>query len=220
MTGERRGPYSKTPEVRRRIIEAATELFSVSGFHGATVKDIAERAGLTAKGVGHHFASKDELFMAVLGQRELAAGQLMAEPFDNRRLVQVLLGVFEGNLRTPYLVQLHAVISAEAAHAGHPGHAHYKVRYDSLRDGLAASLEKLRAEGLVISPLDSTILASSIIAMMDGLQVQWLYSPEMVDAGEALRMYLSGIIDAEWISRPEVGDAELNVTTARGGADC
>jgi TetR/AcrR family transcriptional regulator len=51
-------------ETRRRIIEAAAEAFSELGFHGASTREIAARAGANQGLITYHFRSKDELWRA------------------------------------------------------------------------------------------------------------------------------------------------------------
>src|SRR5699024_5833126 len=51
--------------LRERIIQASLYLFEKEGFHGATVKQIVERAGTSKGGFYHHFASKDELLFVI-----------------------------------------------------------------------------------------------------------------------------------------------------------
>ena len=50
---------------RRRILDAATELMTASGFHPVAIDDIATRAGTTRPTVYRHFGSKIGLFEAV-----------------------------------------------------------------------------------------------------------------------------------------------------------
>lgn len=52
-------------ETRRRIVEAATGAFSELGFHGASTREIAARAGANQGLITYHFRSKDELWKAV-----------------------------------------------------------------------------------------------------------------------------------------------------------
>ena len=57
----------RDPEAsRRRILEAATNVFAVQGLEGARVNDIAEKAGLNKRMLYHYFGKKDALFGAVL----------------------------------------------------------------------------------------------------------------------------------------------------------
>ena len=53
-------------DTKRRIIDAAYELFYKDGFARAGVDAIAERAGVTKRTLYQHFDSKDALVAAVL----------------------------------------------------------------------------------------------------------------------------------------------------------
>jgi AcrR family transcriptional regulator len=53
-------------QTRARLLEAAETVFAENGFGEATLSQIAERAGYTRGAVYANFASKDELFLAVL----------------------------------------------------------------------------------------------------------------------------------------------------------
>jgi TetR/AcrR family transcriptional regulator, regulator of cefoperazone and chloramphenicol sensitivity len=59
-----------TPEARRstkdRLIAAAAELFAEHGFHGTTMRDIAERAGANLAASNYHYGSKKALYLEVL----------------------------------------------------------------------------------------------------------------------------------------------------------
>jgi TetR/AcrR family transcriptional regulator len=68
----------------RAILQAATELFAQESFASVAVGAIAERAGVSKSNVFHHFASKEELFLAVMREAGAShaefAEQLLAEP--------------------------------------------------------------------------------------------------------------------------------------------
>jgi AcrR family transcriptional regulator len=57
---------------RAHLIEAAEDVFARPGFHGASVDEVADVAGYTKGAVYSNFASKDELFLAVLHTRQQA----------------------------------------------------------------------------------------------------------------------------------------------------
>lgn len=64
-------------EQRRRILAAATQVFSTLGFDGAKTRDIAEEAGLPEAAIYRHFRSKEELFSeAILARVERLAEEL------------------------------------------------------------------------------------------------------------------------------------------------
>jgi TetR/AcrR family fatty acid metabolism transcriptional regulator len=60
---------ARSAQTRERIIAAATEVFARSGFHGAKVADIAERAGIAYGLVYHYFHNKDDILAAIFTER-------------------------------------------------------------------------------------------------------------------------------------------------------
>lgn len=66
MTGDER---------REQIIATAVELFSKHGFSGTTTKKIAAAAGVSEAMVFRHFASKDELYEAILHSKVCQGGE-------------------------------------------------------------------------------------------------------------------------------------------------
>jgi AcrR family transcriptional regulator len=57
---------SKGEQTRALLVEAAFRQFTAQGFHGASMRQIAEDAGLAVGGIYNHFANKDEMFKAVM----------------------------------------------------------------------------------------------------------------------------------------------------------
>jgi len=57
---------SAAEDTRGRILDAATELFNERGYAGTSIRDIAERTGMTKGSLYYHFASKDELLYAIV----------------------------------------------------------------------------------------------------------------------------------------------------------
>ena len=51
-----------------QILDAALDLFSHQGYRATSIRDIAERAGVSTGNVYHHFKDKDAIFRALLDQ--------------------------------------------------------------------------------------------------------------------------------------------------------
>ena len=63
-------PTRMRAETRRnQIVEVAAELFASRGFSGTTTKEIAEGAGVSEAIIFRHFASKDQLYAAILDHK-------------------------------------------------------------------------------------------------------------------------------------------------------
>ncbi|MEZ4728347.1 MAG: TetR/AcrR family transcriptional regulator [Caldilineaceae bacterium] len=57
---------SKGQQTRERLLEAALQQFVANGYHGASMRQIAESAGLALGGIYNHFSSKEEILKAVI----------------------------------------------------------------------------------------------------------------------------------------------------------
>jgi AcrR family transcriptional regulator len=62
-----------------RILSAAENVFARFGYRRASMSQIAEDAGLTRQALYHHYASKETLFRAVVGQLHECAYEAEAE---------------------------------------------------------------------------------------------------------------------------------------------
>jgi len=83
------------PAPARRLLLAAVEAFSATGYHATTTRDIASRAGMSPAGVYVHFRSKEELLyrICLIGHRNsletvrAAAGRAGDDPAEQLRAV-------------------------------------------------------------------------------------------------------------------------------------
>ena len=180
---------TKGQRTRARVLDAAAELFSGSGFHAVSLRDIAARAGMTHAGLLHHFPGKEALLIEVLGRRDREDAHVIfrldpdTEPRD---FLAQLVGIAHRNMNTPGLVGLHAKISAEAADPEHPAHRYFVERYRLLRDRLTRAFAALAARTAPPGDYDPALPAQMLLAQMDGLQTQWLLEPDAVDMRAAM----------------------------------
>lgn len=58
----------KTTDTKERILDAALDLFSVCGFEGVSVKEIAQAVGIKDSSLYKHFSSKQEIYDTLLEQ--------------------------------------------------------------------------------------------------------------------------------------------------------
>ncbi|SDT60572.1 TetR/AcrR family transcriptional regulator [Actinoplanes derwentensis] len=170
-------------ERRRQILEMTTKLIAERGFWGLSMQDVADGCGLTVPGMLHHVGSKDSLLVAVLEYRDEQDAQSLADKLgrpvqqlwsDGRiSLAEVCTAVVARNAEQPEIVRLFAVLEAESLAPGHPAHAYFRVRQSNTLSQFAGL-----ADPAVADPRE---LAAQVVAMMDGLQIQWLREPETVD---------------------------------------
>jgi AcrR family transcriptional regulator len=192
MSGGPRGSYAKGRERREQIVEAAREAFAANGYRGTTIAHIAERTGLTDAGVLHHFASKEELLLTVLERRDAQGRQRVASAAAaTGSFMGALLALCEENAASPGMIRLFTVMAAESIDRAHPGHALFHARYARLRRTCAGELRVAQERGEVDPGIDPDVVAPQILAMFDGLQLQWLLDPGEVDMVAVMRDFLA-----------------------------
>ena len=198
VTGKVRGEYAKSSVRRQQILEAALEVFSASGYHKGSLRDVAERAGLSQAGLLHHFPSKIELTAAVLAWRDdLSRSQFGTADLSGSATIVDLVDLVEHNQSTPMLVELYATLSAEAATPGHPLFDYFARRYAWVVDFTRAAFERAAEAGQLRPGVDPGSAARGLIALMDGLQIQWLYDRASVDMTTEVRVYLRSLLAVE-----------------------
>jgi AcrR family transcriptional regulator len=122
----------RQPEVRERILKAATELFARVGFHATTTRAVCERARVPLGSLHYHFGGKEALYTAVVEsllehEAELVnviEGELAAPPARNwgmrRRLERVLQYWIEFHFEHPEIARIGLHRVAEHGRAGSP----------------------------------------------------------------------------------------------------
>ncbi|MFE5857919.1 TetR/AcrR family transcriptional regulator [Streptomyces sp. NPDC056500] len=185
-----RGPYAKTSAKRRTILDAALAAYSEAGSRKVSVRDIAQRVGMTDAGVLHHFGSREALLTAVLEARDASVEATTRATVDGP--ASGLEGVLTQNAATPGLVKLFVDVAAAAAEPDHPAHEFFTDRYERYRSDIAFAYSNLTsdmAEASSVSPVDPDWVARILLAATDGLQLQWLLKPDIDMAADLAALH-------------------------------
>ena len=182
-------PRLPAAERRRQIIDVTSAVIAERGFWGLSMQDVADRCGLTVPGVLRHVSSKTGLLIAVLEHRDVEDARSLRVQLgvgahevpdewsvdgpDGVGLRQLCSATMRRNAEQPEIVRLFTVLEAESLTPSHPAHSYFAKRQRQATAAFASL-----AKGLSDDP-DS--LARHIVAMMDGLQIQWLRTPETFD---------------------------------------
>jgi len=190
-------PRPETERKRKEILRAAIETFGTKGSANGTLADIAEQVGITHAGVLHHFGSKQNLLLEVLEFRDqddvahLAGQHIPGGP----ALFAHLVGTAQRNTLRPGIVQVYTVLSAESVTDEHPAKAYFHDRYRVLRGEVDAAFRELCAQEGVTDPATIADASAAILAVMDGLQLQWLLDPTAVDLARASEFAIQAIVN-------------------------
>jgi AcrR family transcriptional regulator len=200
------GTRSRPATARKRteILKAAIETFGAKGSTNGTLADIAEQVGMTHAGVLHHFGSKQKLLLEVLDYRDRSDPGLVDQhiPGGPEHFLHLVRTAYSNALR-PGIVQVYTVLSSESVTDDHPGRPYFEERYRVLRREIRDAFEQLCAQQGVTDRATIDTASASILAVMDGLQLQWLLEPAALDLGAATEFAIRAIVTG--VLRPGPG---------------
>lgn len=182
---------------RQDILRAGFEVFSRAGFKGGSLAQIAEIVGMTEAGILHHFKTKANLLTAVLGYRDdITLERFDITNSDGIKFVRSWLDLIDYNVSIPGMVELFCVMSAESTSEEHPAHEYFKERYAITISTAKASMIDLQNNGYIGKDAVPEDLGRALIALSDGLQVQWLLDRKW-DMIEEHKSFFRRILTAE-----------------------
>ena len=155
-------------ERRRQIIESAATLFSQKGFRGTTTREIAQTVGVSEAMLFKHFATKEELYAAIIEVKSHAVHALdavvaAAEREDDaevlRALAREMIERIGGDSTLLRLTLFSALEGHELSEMFFG--KHHKVFYDHL-----AAYIRTRIEDGAFRPIDPLLAARAFIGMV------------------------------------------------------
>jgi len=200
-------------------------MFISQGFHATTVESIAQACGLTKGAVYFHFQDKAALLIALLDRIDdqiytpLLEESVTGTQSPPRKLLRYLYKISAVGGADIESVVLPVVISVEFKNAESDAIGErVSLLYDKIRAALNVIISQGRRSGDFIADIRSAEQVSAILAMHDGVAIEWMRSRGSV-SGRGLvhafsRMCLRGIL-----SDPTVCDALLEETFGRSGGD-
>lgn len=190
----RRAP--KGEKRREELLDAALQVFSLEGYTGASMAQIAGIVGISVAGVLHHFPNKISLLMGVLQRRD-EVSQRIADEVRGENTLTGFLGslraINRSNASAPGVVRAFTILNAESLLDNQPAWQWFQTRYQTIHGRVLAQLQALVEAGEVRSEVNLSGLVEEILAMMDGLQIQWLRFPERFDLVQRFDDYIARV---------------------------
>lgn len=180
---------AKGTATREHILATATAMFGESGYRGSSLRDIALRAGITHPGLLYHFPTKESLLLEVLRRRDALDDDAHA-PAVGLAQLEGLVDIARDNAERRGIIELFATLSAEATSPDHPAHAYFTERYERVVAIVRRAYEELAEAGGLRAGIDPDDAARQWVALMDGLQIQWLLDPGRTHMARVLEHHL------------------------------
>jgi AcrR family transcriptional regulator len=192
----------KQADTRCRLIQAAGKVFAQRGLHHASIDDVAEQAGFTKGAFYANFSSKEELFLAMLDERFAArlAELERTTGTDETPEEQARQAGADFSRAIASDPEWERLFFEFAAHAGRNDQFRVELvkRYRELR----AHIEELyrrrieRDESMQESPVALDKLALMTFAMVNGMALEKMLEPDLVDDdlyGTMLMVFFTGL---------------------------
>ncbi len=191
-TQGKRTQAERTATSKKKILEEATRLFGEKGFKSTKLSEVADAVDMTEPGVLHHFQSKENLLLSVLEERDRIDSENYFHAINHHGfdLFKALKSLIEHNSKVPNIVQLFTILVAESIPSDQPGHDFFINRYQNIRKICVDLLEKAKLQGEIRRDIPCEDLAIMMMALMDGLQIQWLLEPDQINMSRVFNLYL------------------------------
>lgn len=209
---------------RAAILEAARELFLGKGFRASSVEEIAEAAGFSTGAVYSNFQNKTAIGIAVIDAlyttEQQRADALLAEAIERGQPWYEAVAVWaETAIGNPQWGRLEMEVFAFSAGERSPASVRAaSERYADFRTRIAVLIDAAAHENGVSPALDSTTLATAVVAFGLGLGMQRAADPGL-PAAEVFTGVLREMVaaaGARWrespgqscsSAPPEIGDS-------------
>ncbi len=175
------------PDARERLLEAAISSLQEEGYARTTTRGIVARAGLHLPAVNYYFGSKDRLLQDAIvealrrwGETTMSSADAVAaegaSPAEQLRSSLVRYTTTLADDR-PYVVA--AAEAFAQASRSEELRGRLAAAYGELRDRVVAGITQAAADiGAEPDTEQVEAIASTLIALFDGLALQWLIDPE------------------------------------------
>lgn len=166
-----RAPRLPREERRQQVLAAALEVFSTSGYHSASMDEIAEEAGVSKPVLYQHFPGKLELYLelldAGLGQL-LEAAEAALSATDNATRVSAMVDAFFSFVADPHGA-FRLVFESDMANDDA-----VRERVDAADLTLARMAAAVIADDTGLSDEEALLLASGMLGLVQVSARRWM----------------------------------------------
>jgi AcrR family transcriptional regulator len=173
-------------ETRRRLLDAAWQVFAEKGFEGCSVDDLVERAGYSKGAFYSNFESKDAIFLELLKEHKAQMLGRLESLLEADCSVEELLGRLEIYNRNLEKDTIWCLLSVEFQVRAAREPAFQKVfaelsRVDQAK--VARFIEGLFQRAGVQLPAKAGHLAAAFMALIQGMTLRRAADPRALPAG-------------------------------------
>jgi AcrR family transcriptional regulator len=195
------GPQTQSQDSRDEILKAAIQLFANRGFHETSMSEVAREAKVSKALIFWHFKTKEELFLAVLNK--LLEPYVIdfaeeSEKLDAREQIKKLIGGYVNFVRenaSSVSFFLRRFMNGEEM----PDAFTEQIRrlYDLYQALLTDRIRLAQETGLCPHTYQSDVMANFVLAALNGLLINLLFTSQMPSDLDSSLAMLYGLLFEE-----------------------
>jgi AcrR family transcriptional regulator len=205
-------PRLSASERRAQLLDVAGSLFAEQGYHGASMEQLAEGAGVSKPVLYQHFTSKHDLYLAVVRdavrEMEEVVRRALEGTNDNRTRIHGAIAAYFDFVETRRFQLLFG--------AGELADASVRAEVEATEARIAEAVGTLIATDAGLSSTAAHYLASAVRGLaMEGAR-WWVEHPD-VDREEAVRLLARLVWRGLGSFTPQAGGADDTTELVRPG---
>lgn len=190
----------RSEETRNHILEAATQLFSKTGYDATGVAEICQAAGVSKGAFYHHFPTKQAVFIELLNAylNGIESGfNLMRQEIHDVPQVILQMAELVGSLFQTADIHLPIFLEfwTQANHDPHVWEAAI-APYRRYQSYFAEMIQEGINEGS-LQPVDAHLAARVLVSLAVGMLMQSLFDPQITnwqsEARQSMELLMNGI---------------------------
>ncbi|MEK3937024.1 TetR family transcriptional regulator C-terminal domain-containing protein [Sporosarcina sp. FSL W7-1349] len=172
---------------REQIAEAMWRVILDKGMEGATVRNIAEEAGLSLGALRHYFSNQDDLLvyaMTLVQERATARiGSVVTRDLQPKEMViAVLLEIVPVNAETRAEMEVWFAFMAHVRHRKDT----LAIPEDMILEGVQKLVGHLAASGVLKEGLDFELEVERLYSLIDGIAIHAFFEPKRLKSEQVI----------------------------------
>ena len=189
----------KDDSVKERILDASIKLFLARGFHGTTVKELTNAAGVAKGTLYWYFKSKDQLLEEILDKfsQELTNGVFKKVRACNGGFISKFKlfykSITELAAKKRELLLVCNTLLGELMGSGTEAEAKMTAIHERQHSFIKTLLDGGKKERIIRKDLDTNLYAHVIQADFIGMHLQWCLKGDSFDVPAYARLFRESI---------------------------
>lgn len=178
-------------EGKAKVIEAARSVISEHGISGATVRSIAEQAGISTGAIYHYYSSKEDILYDIMDQGLTASNRVAEMALKGEKTRQEITSDIFGNMIERFQKSAENRLQFYLIHEALLGNIELQSKFKDKYNDWISRIEDILVSSYKANPNNrlNRAFASWLIAAVDGIVIQLLLDSDSSNVDEILEIF-------------------------------